>query len=114
METVASVLNEEWSEREARVHFVGDYYSRHGFSDWLAERGHAREDIGNHAGIMDTSQLLYVNARHIRTEELAPFGGFDGAGVRGDPTKASVAYGRVGIQMKVDAALRQISELMSR
>ena len=55
-----------------------------------------------------------MNTRHIRTEELAPFGGFEGAGVRGNPTKASVAYGRVGIQMKVDAALGQIRELMSR
>ncbi len=114
METVAAMLNEEWPEREARVHFVGEYYSGHGFREWLQEKGHATEDIGSHAGIMDTSQLLYVNARHIRTEELAPFGGFDGAGVRGDPTKASVAYGRMGIQMKVDAALRQIRELMSR
>ena len=114
METVAAMLNEEWSEREACVHFVGDYYSGNGFREWLLEQGHTAEDIGSHAGIVDTSQLLYVNAKHIRTEELAPFGGFDGAGVRGDPTQASVAYGRVGIQMKVDAALRQIRELMSR
>ena len=62
----------------------------------------------------DTSQLLYVDARHIRTEELAPSGGFEGAGVSGDPTKASVTYGRVGVQMKVDAALRQIRKLMGR
>jgi creatinine amidohydrolase/Fe(II)-dependent formamide hydrolase-like protein len=114
METVAAMLNQEWSERERRVHFVGDYYSAHGFREWLVEQGHTLEDIGTHAGITDTSQLLYVNAKHIRTEELAPFGGFEGAGVRGDPTKASVAYGRVGIQLKVDAALRQIRELMSR
>ena len=114
METVAEMLTWEWSGREARVHFVGDYYdSRQGFREWLQEQGHTMEDIGSHAGIVDTSQLLYVNARHIRTEELAPFGGFEGAGVRGDPTRASVAYGRVGIQMKVDAALRQIRELMS-
>jgi len=114
METVAAMLNEEWSRNGARVHFIGDYYSGHGFREWLQEQGHTMEDIGSHAGITDTSQLLYVNARHIRTEELAPFGGFEGAGVRGDPTKASVTYGRVGIQMKVDAALSQIRELMSR
>jgi len=114
METVAGMLNEEWSGRDARAHFVGDYYSGHGFREWLQEQGHSMEDIGTHAGMTDTSQLLYVDARQIRTEELAPFGGFEGAGVRGDPTKASVTYGRVGIQMKVDAALRQIRELMSR
>lgn len=114
MESVAAMLNGEWSEREARVHFVGDYYSGHGFREWLQEQGHTMEEIGTHAGMTDTSQLLYVNARHIRTEKLAPFGGFDGAGVSGDPTKASVTYGRVGVQLKVEAALRQIRELMSR
>ena len=113
METVAEMLNEEWSGSPARVHFVGDYYSGHGFREWLQEQGHTMEDIGSHAGITDTSQLLYVNAKHIRTEKLAPFGGFEGAGVRGDPTQASVSYGRVGIQLKVDAAVRQIQELMS-
>ncbi|HIB09640.1 MAG TPA: creatininase family protein [Gemmatimonadetes bacterium] len=113
METVAQMLNEEWSGSAARVHFVGDYYSGHGFREWLQEQGHTMEDIGSHAGITDTSQLLYVNARHIRTEKLAPFGGFEGAGVRGDPTQASVSYGRVGIQLKVNAAVRQIMELMS-
>jgi creatinine amidohydrolase len=114
METVAAMLNEEWSEHESRVHFVGDYYGGHGFGEWLEQQGHSAEDVGSHAGMVDTSQLLYVDAKHIRTEKLAPFGGFEGAGVRGDPTQASVAYGRVGIQMKVDAALRQIRELMSR
>ena len=114
METVATMLNDEWSGREARAHFVGDYYSGHGFREWLQDQGHSREDVGSHAGIMDTSQLLYVNATHVRTEKVAPFGGFEEAGVRGDPTKASVTYGRVGIQMKVDAALRQIRELTSQ
>ena len=113
METVAQMLNEEWSGSPARVHFVGDYYSGHGFREWLQEQGHTMEDIGSHAGITDTSQLLYVNAKHIRTEQLAPFGGFEGAGVRGDPTQASVSYGRVGIQLKVEAAVRQMRELMS-
>ena len=113
METVAEMLNEEWSGSPTRVHFVGDYYSGHGFREWLQEQGHTMEDIGSHAGITDTSQLLYVNAKHIRTEKLEPFGGFEGAGVRGDPTQASVSYGRVGIQLKVAAAVRQIRELMS-
>ena len=114
MEAVAAMLNDEWDGGNSRVHFVADYYSGHGFREWLQGEGHTMEDIGTHAGMTDTSQLLYVDARHIRTEELAPFGGFEGAGVSGDPTKASVTYGRVGVQMKVDAALRQIRKLMGR
>ena len=115
MRDVAAMLNEEWAGEAARVHFVGDYYSAHGINDWLLEEyGHTPETIGGHAGIRDTSQLLYVAPQHIRTDKLAPLGGGEGMGVSGDPTLASAEKGRQGIQMKVDAALRQIGDLMAR
>ena len=57
---------------------------------------------------------MAVDSNLIRFHMRAPGGGFEGAGVRGDPTKATVDYGRVGLQMKVDAALRKIRELMSQ
>ena len=116
MREVAAMLNEEWAGEDARVHFVGDYYAaRDGIRDWLfEEHGHTPETIGGHAGIVDTSQLLYVAPQHIRTGKLAPRGGGEGMGVSGDPTLASAEKGRQGIQMKVDAALRQIAELMGR
>ena len=112
MERVAAMLNEEWAGEDARVHFVGDYYSDNGFREWLMEQGETEETIGGHAGISDTSQLLAVDPRHIRTDKLAPGGGFEDSGVSGDPTRASVERGVKGIQMKVDAALAQIRELM--
>lgn len=111
MEQVAALLNEDWADREARVHFVGDYYSDNGFREWLVEQGETEETIGGHAGISDTSQLLAVDPRHIRTDRLAPGGGFEDSGVSGDPTRASVERGVRGIQMKVDAALAQIRTL---
>lgn len=112
MEQVAEMLNEEWGGTPARVHFVGDYYSNNGFQEWLISQGETPESIGSHAGISDTSQLLAVDPRHIRTDRLAPGGGFEDSGVRGDPTRASVERGVRGIRFKVDAALRQIHELM--
>ncbi len=115
MRDVAQMLNGEWAGEEMRVHFVGDYYSGNGFREWLTEvHGHDAETIGGHAGISDTSQLLYVAPEHIRTDRLAPLGGGEGMGVSGDPTLASAEKGRQGIQLKVDAALRQIRELMAR
>jgi len=74
MENVAEVLNEEWSTGPARVHFVGEYYSANGFQEWLLAQGETEETIGSHAGIRDTSQLLAVDPRHIRTDKLAPGG----------------------------------------
>ena len=108
MEAVATMLNEEWGGEGSRVHFIGDYYANNGFRDWLVEQGEVPDSIGGHAGISDTSILLYVEPRHIRQDMLAPGGGFEGSGVSGNPTRASAEYGEVGMRMRVDAAVRQI------
>ena len=108
MEAVANMLNEEWGGEGSRVHFIGDYYANNGFRDWLVEQGEVPDSIGGHAGISDTSILLYVEPRHIRQDKLAPGGGFEGSGVSGNPTRASVEYGEVGMRMRVEAAIRQI------
>jgi len=112
MQEVANGLNQEWRGSGVRVHFVGDYYSANGFREWAMEQGHAAEEIGGHAGILDTSLLLSINPEHIRQDKLAPQGGYEGSGVSGDPTKASVEYGKVGMEMRVAAAVRQIRTLM--
>ena len=114
MEAVAGMLNEEWADETARVHFVGDYYSGNGFREWLQTQGETPETIGSHAGISDTSQLLAVRPQHIRQDKLAPLGGFEGSGVSGDPSRASAEYGRKGIELKVEAAVRQIRELIGQ
>ena len=112
MEAVAAQLNDEWGGGGATVHFIGDYYANNGFRDWLMEQGETDETIGRHAGISDTSILLYVEPQHIRQDQLAPGGGFENSGVSGDPTRASAEYGRVGMEMRVDAAVRQIRAAM--
>ena len=112
MQAVAELLNEEWGGEGATVHFIGDYYANNGFRDWLMEQGETDETIGRHAGISDTSILLYVEPAHIRQDQLAPGGGFEGSGVSGDPTRASAEYGEVGMEMRVDAAVRQIRAAM--
>jgi creatinine amidohydrolase len=113
MDDVAVRLNDEWAESATRVHFVGDYYAGNGFRAWLETQGETAETIGGHAGISDTSQLLFVAPEHVRLDRLAPRGGFEGSGVSGDPTRASAERGEQGIDMKVDAALRQIRALLA-
>ena len=110
MREVAAGLNEEWRGSEARVHFVPEYYSANGFREWLQEQGHAPETIGGHAGISDTSQLLAVAPEHIRLDERKPAGGFEGSGVSGDPTLANAEYGKKGIELKVETAVREIKK----
>ena len=52
--------------------------------------------------------------QHVRLNKRKLNGGFDGSGVVGDPTRASVEYGRKGIEFKVQTAVTQIRELMAK
>jgi creatinine amidohydrolase len=116
LEEVARALNKEWAGTGVRVHFVPEYYSGSGeaFRAWLESQGEKPDDIGTHAGITDTSQLLAVDPKQIRKDKLADRGGFEGSGVSGNPTRASVAYGKKGLDIKVDMTIRRIRELMGK
>ncbi len=113
MKEVALALNAEWRGGKTRVHFVPEYYSGNGFVEWLKSQGETEESIGTHAGISDTSQLLAVAPQHIRKEALAKGGGFEGSGVSGDPTKATLEYGKKGMELKVDTAVARIQKLIA-
>jgi creatinine amidohydrolase/Fe(II)-dependent formamide hydrolase-like protein len=111
MRDVAAKLGAEWKEAGVRVHWIGDYYStamdaqRRWITDTLKIPA---GEIGSHAGILDTSELLAVNPRHVRMDKRAPNGGSQGSGVSGDPTKATAEIGRKLLQIKVDHAVAQI------
>ena len=111
LRAVAALLNKEWSGSDIRVHYVANYYSGQGFSEWLKRQGETAESIGTHAGIEDTSELMAINPDLIRTDKLAPGGNFRVTGVTGNPARASVAYGKQGLEMKIAAAVAQIQKL---
>ena len=77
----------------------------------LAQFGYDDETVGGHAGISDTSQVLFVYPAGIRSARLAPRGGGPDSGVSGDPTKATAEIGRMGLSLKINAAVRQYRQL---
>ena len=108
-------LNELWKD-QARAFWIGDYYdkSHADQNKYVAERfGIPEDQIGGHANILDTSELLFVNPKHIRKNKFAPGGGYQNSGVSGDPSQSTPALGKIFIQIKVDNALAQIKGLMS-
>lgn len=118
LRTVAAMLNEEWANTEVRVHYVPDYYTvgyqKYGdFYNWLEGQGEKPGDIGQHAGITDTSQLMAIDPKLIRLDKRAPGGSYWVSGVLGNPTRASIAYGRKGLELKIEAAVAQIKQLMA-
>jgi creatinine amidohydrolase/Fe(II)-dependent formamide hydrolase-like protein len=111
MRQVALKLNEEWKGTGFRAHFIGDYYTKAGadMRKYLIDKyGVTEAEIGNHAGMLDTSELMAVNPSLVRMDKRAPNGGFPNSGVSGDPTKATAEIGHALLKIKIDNAVAQI------
>ena len=77
------------------------------FNAQLAAAGYAKAEIGTHAGLADTSLALAIDPALVRADLL---GQPPGAGVQGDPRRASAELGRAGVAHIVDASVTAIRE----
>ena len=115
-EVVAKKLDAELKARGVRVFQIGDYYAHNGQVEWLKSQGFSDADIGVHAALVDTSQLLAIEPAGIRTELLkSSAGNADGSknGVIGDPAKASAALGAKLLELKIATGVREIKERLA-
>ncbi|HWN49460.1 MAG TPA: creatininase family protein [Xanthobacteraceae bacterium] len=106
---VAARLSKEWAQQGVRVFDVSDYYADEGQTDFLTGEGETPASIGQHAGITDTSELMAVHPQGVDLGRFAdaPFT-LESNGVSGDPMRASAERGRALIDIKIQAAVRQI------
>ncbi|MGR9086433.1 MAG: creatininase family protein [Gammaproteobacteria bacterium] len=107
---VAERLSEIWRSEGVRVLHVGDYYEHNRQSAYLLELGFTPAQIGGHAGIRDTSELMAVRPDGVREEHRGDHTHGDSvtSGADGDAGKASVMLGKSLLDLKIDAAVRQI------
>jgi creatinine amidohydrolase len=106
---VAEQLNREWARTPVRVHALNAYYraTQTLFIQALKLRGYRDEEIGTHAGLADTSLMLALDPRMVRSDALNTDTKPSGTdGVRGDPRRASAELGQLG----VDAIVAQTVE----
>jgi len=115
LSNVAALLNREWTGSGAQAYALTDFYEKsHEYQDawFLGQYGWDASVVGSHAGIKDTSQLLYVKPEDVRLGRIAEsFTNKQESGVSGDPTKATVEFGRVAIEFKANAAIAQYRAL---
>ena len=110
LRAVAEALNTEWKDAGVKVFALTDYYEggREHYRAWMeAAFGYDDTLVGSHAGISDTSQMLYVYPSGVRKDQIMPWGGPKDSGVTGDPVKATAEIGRMGIEFKVNAGIGQ-------
>ncbi|MDA0330022.1 MAG: creatininase family protein [Gemmatimonadetes bacterium] len=114
MSEVADRLGAEWAGGSTKIFALTDFYAKgQEYSRaWLmAAYGYDMETIGSHAGITDTSAVMYVFADGVRNDRRYRFGGREDAGVTGDPTLASPEIGRMVVHFKIVGALNQLEAL---
>lgn len=106
---VAAKLNAEWSGKGMRVISVDAYYSDAAQIAMLEGQGESRSSIGEHASIIDTSELMAVHPEGVNLGKLGGLGfSLQSNGIVGDPRSASAERGKQLLGVRVAAALRQI------
>jgi creatinine amidohydrolase len=126
---VAKKLDEKYSLQGVRVVFCDDVYRKRqdDFDKWLAANGYPSS---SHAGIPDTSEMLYLGGTGWVRKELIPTALGDPAskpgeqpdpnakrvnnGITGDARRSTAALGKRVFEMKVDYAVNQIHRLLKQ
>jgi len=127
---LATALDAKYGPQGTHVYFCGDVYekSRQEFAGWLTSRG---LPLSNHAGISDTSTMLYLQPERERWvrgiykttlgDPVLPPGQQPNPnvprvnnGVTGDPRPSTSDIGELVVDMKVNNAVAEINRLIGR
>jgi creatinine amidohydrolase/Fe(II)-dependent formamide hydrolase-like protein len=109
LDAAAARLNKQWAGSPAHALAPPEYYQagQHDFAQALKQRGYRDEEIGTHAGLLDTSLALALTPQLVRTERLQqPFSASEGA--YGDPRRASAELGRIGVELIVTKTVQAV------
>ena len=110
---VAARLNAEWARKGVQVIHVDAYYSDAAQVALLLRQGETRSDIGEHASLIDTSELMATHPQGVDLKRLGdlPFT-LQPTGIIGDPAKSSAERGKELLEIKIQAAVQQIRSQM--
>lgn len=109
---VADKLSKEWQSAGVRVAQIGAYYDDKSQTEKLLSDGFTRGEIGEHASLIDTSELLSVHPDGVRLERFSPDApGSEANGARGDPRRATGQLGARLLDMRIEAAVAEIKTL---
>lgn len=110
---VAEKLSAEWKEAGVRVVHIGDYYRHDAQDEFLRKKGMSDSEIGTHAGVEDTAELLASAPRMVRGNVQAKTDAAVNAakGGSGDARKATAALGKELLEMRVQAGVAAIHQL---
>lgn len=112
-EEVVEDLQDDFAKDDVKIASLNHYYDPHynGQIAWLKNAGYTEAQIGGHAGIRDTSEMLAAYPKGVRKDKIKDSGFEDRSGANGAATKASVVYGHKMLELKIRAAIKQVETL---
>ncbi len=129
LRAVAEKLDTKYTSQGIRIVYCSDVYSKanNDFNKWLEDNGYPP---GAHAGIPDTSEMLYLggNDGWVRKELVATALGDPvrkpgeardanakriNNGISGDARRSTAELGKRFIDLKVDYAVKEIQQLLA-
>jgi creatinine amidohydrolase/Fe(II)-dependent formamide hydrolase-like protein len=133
--TVAKKLDEKWASKGIHIYFCDEVYrkAQNDFDEWLVAHRYPRN---SHAGIPDTSTMLYLGGdKGWVRKELIPTAEGDPVpepgqrgrgrandpnapprknnGISGDARRSTAALGKMAFDIKVDYAVKQIQGFLA-
>jgi creatinine amidohydrolase len=104
---VAAKLNREWAG-QVKVLNVSDYYVDDAQVKFLRGKAETDATIGSHAGLIDTAELMAVHPAGVDLARLSAYARKEAPGHSGDPARASAELGKVLLDIRINAAIKQI------
>jgi creatinine amidohydrolase len=87
---------------------VSDYYIDDAQMKFLRGKGETDATIGSHAGLIDTAELMSVHPEGVDLARLSAYARNEAPGHSGDPTRASPELGKALLDIRINAAIKQI------
>lgn len=111
---VADRLSLEWAKEGVRVVNVESYYDDRQQIARLLSEGHTLAAIGQHASLIDTSELMSIRPKAVDLARYRDtFFLLQSSGVSGDPSAANGDLGARLLEMRVEAAASQIKRIVT-
>lgn len=106
---VAAKLSKEWAASGVKVASVDAYYDDKAQVKRLRADGLSEATIGQHASVIDTSELMSVNGKGVDLSRYRAAS--EATGVSGDPSSANAELGAKLLDMRIKAAVAAIRAL---
>jgi creatinine amidohydrolase len=109
---IANKLTAEWRNERVYVQHIASYYDDKPQYKMLEKMGEQLNTIGIHAGLIDTSELLFVNAGAVNLTPVTkqPALGVNNLGASGKPESATAKLGEKLLNMRINAAVYEIKK----